>query len=309
VIGDLGAIEQRWSRLGSVVEAQTGVSATSVALVALTTAAVGAIFAAVQLGSVPMRRAAAGVMRSQGWRRRRLARWFAAEELIALAGLALVSALAVTLTTTPVVAAGSAAVAILLVLTTSTFAVVAGTGRAWSHRRAARALAIRGPVTFGLRRARTNLAATLSLSLAIVLLSAIVAVGATILVEGRRAAGPTDLGALAALRSWLPQGALVAVGLVSTAMLARLARGMRADRTREQREVLTAAGWSRRARTVAEVAESAIAVLPAGVVGIAASVYLAAEYSPSSTVAVAVASGVAAVGALAVVIGVDRRLD
>ncbi len=309
VIGDLGTIEQRWSRLGAVVEAQTGVSATSIALVALTTAAVGAILAAVQLGSIPVRRATAEVMRHQGWRRRRIARWFAAEELLAVAALALVSAAAVALATTPVVVAGSAAVALLLVLTTSAIAVVAGVGRARLRRSRTRRVPIRGPVSFGLRRARTNLAATLSLALAIMLLCAIVAVGATILVEGRRAAGPSELGALASLRAWLPQGALLAVGLTSAALLARLARAMRADRGREQHEVLRSAGWSRRPRRVAEVTESAIAVLPAAVLAVAASVLLAAEFSPGSVVAVAAGTTLAAAGAFAVVISVDRQLD
>ncbi len=309
VIGDLGTIEQRWARLGAVVEAQTGVSATSIALVALTTASVGAIFAAVQLGSVPGRRATADVLHSQGWRRRRIARWFAGEEVVALAALAILSAAAIALSSTPAVVAASAAVAILLVLVTSVIAVIAGVSPERSRRSSRATVRIRGPVGFGMRRARTNLASTLSLALAMLLLCAIVAVGATILIEGRRAAGPSDLGSLASLRALLPQGALVAIGLAATGLLARLARGMRAERSREQRDVLTASGWSRRARAVAEGAESAIAVVPAAVVGIAASVLIAAELSPASALAVGIASSLAALGAFAVVIVADRRLD
>ncbi len=49
-IGDLGTITQPWSRLGAVIEAETAVSATSVALLAICIVAVGVLLAVVQLG-------------------------------------------------------------------------------------------------------------------------------------------------------------------------------------------------------------------------------------------------------------------
>ncbi len=56
VVGTLGIVEQSWSRLGAVVEAEVGISATGVALLAISVVSVGVLLAVVQLGSVPARR-------------------------------------------------------------------------------------------------------------------------------------------------------------------------------------------------------------------------------------------------------------
>src|SRR5690606_18180190 len=104
-----GTITQSWSRLGAAVEVERAVSATSIALLVATVLAVGTLLAAVQVGSVPGRRANATVMRRLGWRRRHILRWYLAEEVVVLLGLGVIGAASIALATVPAVAASAVA--------------------------------------------------------------------------------------------------------------------------------------------------------------------------------------------------------
>lgn len=317
-IGDLGYIRQSWSRFGAVIEAEAGVTATSAALLALATASVGAIVAAVQLGSIPARRDAASVLRMLGWRRRRIVAWFAAEEAIAIGLLVVVGAGAITLAAAPMIALASIATAIGLVVVTSAVAVIAGARGAVpaSRLRPGRrpgALGVTRRVAgigrFGARQARANLAATLTIGVALLLLCAIVAVAVTIFVEGRRVAGPSELGALATLRALVPQGALVAIGLVATGALAFTARRMRRARRREQSASLRAMGWTTRERSLAALAETSTALGPALLIGVLGAAAVTAAQSPEAAPVAVMATTVVGLAAIAVVFLADRRLD
>jgi len=278
-IGDLGYIRQDWSRLGAVTEADAAVSATSIALLAVCVLALGSLLAVVQLGSIPARRAHAGVLRELGWRRRRIARWFAAEELVGLAVLVGVGAASIALTTVPVVAAVTVGVALLCVVATSLVAVLLGARapRRTLRRQRARSTALRvaSPLGFGVRQARASIASAVTLGLAVVVVVVSVAAVVAVFVQGRELAGPTLLGALAAARGWVPQGVLAAVSLTAGVLLVVLARRATLARRRAQWAAIRAMGWGRADIRLAHLAELAVSVLPGILLGAAASVGIA----------------------------------
>lgn len=278
VIGDLGVIEQEWSRLGAVTEADAAVSATSIALLAVCILALGILLAVVQLGSIPARRAQSGVLRELGWRRRRIVRWFAAEDAVGLAAILVVGAAAVSLSTVPVVTGVSVALALLLVVVMSFVAVlVSGSSRSRTavSKPRGRALGITGPLDFGLRQARVFLTNSATLGLAVAVVTVSVAVAATVFVQGRELAGPTSLGAVASGRAWIPQGVLAAVSLAAGIVLAVLSRRMNLAQRREQWAGIRAMGWSAADVTRAHLAELALSALPGLVLGIAVDVGIA----------------------------------
>ncbi len=137
VIGDLGVITQPWSRLGAVIEADTAVSATSVALLAICILAVGVLLAVVQLGAVPARRTDAGVLRELGWRRGRIARWYLAEEAVAILTAAIVGAIAIAVASVRQIALGAVIASLAVVVVTSMLAVAARRSRTAEHAEAA----------------------------------------------------------------------------------------------------------------------------------------------------------------------------
>jgi len=307
-IADLGYIDQEWSRLGAVVEADTAVSATSLALLAVAIPAVAVLLSAVQVASIPGRRATAGVLRQLGWRRGRVVRWFLAEEALAFAGVTLVGAVAVALSSVPVIAAVSVGVALALLAVTSLLAVGGGSRAARVRSRSARGGRIAGPGAFGVRRARTQVAGSLSLALALVLVTVAVAIGTAVFVQGRALAGPSALGAVASARAWLPQGVLAAVGLMSGIVLAVLSRRMTLGRDRDQWTALTAMGWGRGELIRAQGAELAFSAVPGLLVGLAISAAIAAQIA-GLLLPVLLASGIAGVIAVGVVFAAGRKLD
>ena len=272
-IGDLGYIEQEWSRLGAVTEADAAVSATSVALLAVCVLAMGILLAVVQLGSITARRAQAGVLREIGWRRRRIVRWFAADEVVGLALLVVVGAGAVALTTVPQIATVAVGLAFMLVVVTSAAAAALGARapRRTVRRQRARAEALRiaGPVSFGIRQARSSLAGSVGLGLALVVIVVSKAVAALVFLQGRELAGPSALGAVAAARAWVPQGVLAACSLAAGVLLAVLSRRMTLSRRREQAAAIRAMGWRSADIRRAHLAELAVSAGPGLVVGIA----------------------------------------
>ncbi len=307
LIGDLGYIDQEWSRLGAVTEADTAVSATSIALLVVCVIAMGILLSVVQLGSIPARRAQSGVLRELGWRRRRIALWFAGEELVGLGVIAVVGSASVALTTVPVIAGVSVALALLFVVVTSVAAVMLGARASRPRtRRIGAPLRVTGPLSFGVRQARTSLGSSATLGLALVVVTVSVAVAVTVFVQGRTLAGPSALGEVASGRAWIPQGALAAASLAAGIVLAVLSRRMNLVRRREQWAGIRAMGWRGADVTRAHMAELAVSAVPGLVVGIAISI--AISVSTGSTAAVT-ASAVAGILALGVVLFSGRKLD
>lgn len=281
VVGELGTIQQKWSRLGAVTEADAAVSATSLALLVACVVSVGVLLAVVQLGAIPARRAHAGVLRQLGWRRGRITRWFLAEEFVAISIVAVVSALSVLLATAQTVASFAVATAVALVAVTSLAGVVAG-ARAPRHslrRQLARASTrrprVNGPVAFGVLQARSQPINSISLGVAAFLVVASIAICAAVFAQGRDLAGPSLLGALASARAWVPQGVLAAVSLAAALVLAVLSRRMGLQRRREQWAAIDAMGWSRGDVQRARLAEILITAGPGVLAGVAFAVVVA----------------------------------
>lgn len=309
VIGDLGVIDQDWSRLGAVTQVDAAISATSVALLVVAVVAVGILLAAVQLGSIPARRAQAGVLRELGWRRRRIVGWQLSTEALGLAVLAAICSVAVGLSSVPLVAGVATGVALGLVMATSVIAVALGarSGRVRSRRTSER-VRILGPLSFGARLARTDLPNSIALALAVLLITVSVAVAATVFVQGRQLAGPTLLGALASARGWLPQGVLAGVSLAAGVVLAVLSRRMGLERRREQWSAVRAMGWSTAEVTRAQLAELATSAVPGALAGVGLAGAVAAQL-PGILGPVLAASAAAGVVAVAVVLLSGRRLS
>ncbi|MBX3098246.1 MAG: hypothetical protein KF761_01580 [Salinibacterium sp.] len=310
VIGNLGYIDQEWSRLGAVTEADTAVSATSVALLVVCILALGVLLAVVQLGSVPARREQSGVLRELGWRRLRIARWFAAEEVVGLGALVILGALALTLTTVPAVAGVSVAFSLLLVFLTSVGAVLLGvrSPRRTVRRQSRRELRVTGPLTFGAIQARTSLTTSVTLALALAVITTSVAIAVTVFVQGGELAGPTSLGAVASGRARIPQAVLAGASLAAGILLAVLSRRMNLVRRRAQWAGIRAMGWSRGEVRGAHVAELAVSAVPGFVVGLGLSMGIA-EQLPGLLVPVALASSAAGILALVVVLLSAGKLD
>jgi hypothetical protein len=308
VIGTLGMVEQSWSRLGAVAEAEVGISATGVALLAISVVSVGVLLAVVQLGSVPARRVQAGVLRQLGWRRDRIARWLLAEEAIALALAAIVGAFAVAIASVREVAATSVALSLLFVVVTSLVAVGLG-ARAPRHTKrrqrvhpASAAPKVRGTRAFGIRQAWVNSANSASLALAMLFIVLAVAVAVALIVQARDIAGPSELAALAAARAWVPQGLLAAVSLASGIALAVLSRRMGVDRHAEQWAAIRAMGWTSREVARAHVAELAVSAVPGVILGLVLSAVLVAVQAPNAAVPALVVGAMAGAVALVVVL-------
>ena len=276
-VGPLGSVTQKWSELGAASRVNLAVSNTSFAILAVALGAAALLLAAVQLAGVPDRRAQASVMRTIGWRRRRIVRWMAAEELVSLVIIAIAGVVALLLASSrsAVTIAVGGSVAALMV--TSTLAVALG----------ARPLAtgIR-PLRRGKRRHRmaevqawvTSLGRLALRQVSVHRLNGIVQLIATIvvavaaaaitvtLIEGRAAAGASALGVFAVDEAFVAQLALGAIALIAGIVLAAIARRIDLVRRREQWSTMRAMGWSvGQVRTV-QIIEGALIGVPAIVI-------------------------------------------
>lgn len=79
-VGELGVVEQTWSQLGAAANAGLDVSAASRLMLGVALLSALALLAVIEFGAVPARRREAAVLRSAGWQRARIVRWFAAEQ-------------------------------------------------------------------------------------------------------------------------------------------------------------------------------------------------------------------------------------
>jgi len=232
-----------------------------------------------------------------------------------------VGAASLTLTTVPVVAGASIALALLFVVATSLVAVLLGglsrppsavskprgrSSRYGRGRTTQPAVRVTGPLSFGVRQARASLAGSVTLGLAVTVVTGSVAVAVTVFAQGRELAGPSALGAVASARAWVPQGVLAAVSLAAGVVLAVLSRRRNLVLRRAQWASIRAMGWRTADVTRAHLAELAVSALPGLVVGVAVSVGLGVSTGSTGGVVAGSAAGILAL--CGVVLGSQARL-
>lgn len=311
-VGPLGSVTQRWSELGAAARVDLAVSNTSFAILAVALGAAALLLAAVQLAGVPGRRAQASVMRTIGWRRRRIVRWMAAEELVSLGIVAVAGAVALLLASSRSAVTIAVGGSVAALVATSMLAVALSARPLPSGIRPLK----RGKQRHRMAEARAWVTSTWRLSLrqvAVHRLNAVVQVLATIvvavataavtvtLIEGRAAAGASALGVFAVDQAFIAQLALGAVALVAGVVLAVIARRIDLVRRREQWTTMRAMGWSAGQVRTVQVMEGLLVGLPAiAIAGGLAWWYL--HSVANELIAVALPVGLAAAGVLTVIL-------
>lgn len=278
-IGDLGTIEQTWSRLGAVREADTAVSATGLALLSVSVLAVAMTFVVVQFAGISARRQTAGVLRGLGWRRSRIRRWFLAEDAVAVGLLLIAGAVAVALASVGWVTAAAVGTVVAVALVTlalcSTLAARPPRPRAERAERTAAA-----GLTFA-RMARRQITSALGSRVVLAAAASVLVVAVTAAIvavtQGSELAGTTELAAVALTRGLAPHAALLAIAMASAIVLAVQSERMRPAEIREQGERLRAMGWPRAFVVRLRIAEIAAGIVPGLVVGAAIAVAVAAQ--------------------------------
>lgn len=272
-VGELGTIEQNWSELGAAARAELSLSAATLAGLAIALAAAVVLLGAVQLAGMPGRRAQASALRELGFPRGRIARWYLAEELPALLGLAAVAALAVWLSGASTLSLQTIGVAGAAAVVFSGVAVVAGSRpermprirRCRSNRRGVPSVAAFGAGQVVLH----PLASTLHLAgiLLVGLSGGALAAG---LLRGREQSGRSVLAQLLSDTLLVPQVALGAVGVAAGIALVVLVRRIDLRRRATQWQTLHAAGWTSGQLALAQRVEGLLVVVPAILAAVAA---------------------------------------
>ena len=306
-VGPLGSVTQKWSELGAAARVDLAVSNTSFSVLAVALGAAALLLAAVQLAGVPGRRAQASVMRTIGWRRRRIVRWMAAEELVSLVIVAIagVAALLLASSRSAVTIAVGGSVAALVV--TSTLAVVLGARPLATGirplrrgRRRHRIAEVQAWVTstwrLALRQVTVHRLNAVVQLLATIVVAVSAAAATVTLIEGRAAAGASALGVFAVDQAFIAQLALGAVALVAGIVLAVIARRIDLGRRREQWATMRAMGWSAGQVRGVQVIEGLIIGIPAiAIAGVLAWLYLREVAGELVSVALPIALAVAGV--------------
>lgn len=311
-VGPLGAINQRWSELGAAARVDLAVSTSSMGVLAVALGASALLLAAVQLASVPGRRAQATVMRTIGWPRRRIVRWMAAEELVAIIAVALagLAALALAGSRSTVGLAVGASVAALIV--TSGLAVALGAlpvvdgirplrrGKR-RHSKAQVDAWVSSPLRFAVRQLGVHRVNVIVQVLATLVVGVAAAAVAVTVLEGRAAAGASALGVFAVDQALWAQLGLGLVALVAGIVLAVIARRIDLGRRRAQWTAMRAMGWSVGQVRGVQVIEGLMIGLPAtGIAGALAWAYL--NQAAPGLIAEALAAGLGAAAILTVVL-------
>lgn len=311
-VGPLGSVTQKWSELGAAARVDLAVSNTSFAVLAVALGAAALLLAAVQLAGVPGRRAQASVMRTIGWRRRRIVRWMAAEELVSLAIVAVagVAALLLASSRSAVSIAVGGSVAALVV--TSTLAVALGARPIASgirplrrgkrrHRMAEVQAWVTSTWRLALRQVTVHRLNAVVQLLATVVVAVAAAAATVTLIEGRAAAGASALGVFAVDQAFIAQLVLGAVALVAGIVLAVIARRIDLGRRREQWATMRAMGWSAGQVRAVQVIEGLIIGVPSvAIAGALAWLYL--REVAGELVSVTLPIALAAAGVLTVIL-------
>ncbi len=311
-VGPLGAVNQRWSELGAAARVDLAVSTSSMGVLAVALGASALLLAAVQLASVPGRRAQATVMRTIGWPPRRIVRWMAAEELVALVAVALagLGALALAGSRSMVGLAVGASVAALVV--TSCLAVALGARPVVDgirplrrgkrrHSKAQVDAWVSSPLRFAVRQLGVHRVNVIVQVLATLVVGVAAAAVAVTVLEGRAAAGASALGVFAVDQALWAQLGLGLVALVAGMVLAVIARRIDLGRRRAQWTAMRAMGWSVGQVRGVQVIEGLMIGIPAtGIAGALAWAYL--NQAAPGLIAEALAAGLGAAAILTVIL-------
>lgn len=311
-VGALGAVSQRWSELGAASRVDLAVSTSSFSVLAVALAASALLLSAVQLASVPGRRAQASVMRTIGWRRNRIIRWMAAEEAVSLllvtAAGVLALAIASSRSTVSLVVAGSLGAIVF----TSALAVGLGsrplaTGirvlrKGKSRHRSADVRAwVTSPLRFAVRQLSVHRLNAIVQALATVVVAVSAAAVAATVAEGRAAAGSSALGEFAVDQALVSQLALGGIALIAGVALAVIARRIDLARRREQWAAMRAMGFSAGQLRGVQLIEGAIVGLPSVAIASTAALFYV-RWLAADHLSTAVPIALAAAGLLTVIL-------
>jgi hypothetical protein len=270
-VGDLGYVNQSWSTLGAAAHVDLAVSTTSLSVLAVALGASALLLAAVQLASVPGRRTQAAVLRTIGWRRRRIVRWMAAEEGVSLAVLATAGGVALALASSRSIVGGIVAVSLGALMITSALAIALGTRptkvraarRARRKHSADRVVAwVTSTPRFALRQLLVHRMNALVQFIATVVVAVAASAVTVTVMEGRTAVGPTILGSVAADQAMIAQLGLGVIALIAGIVLAVIARRIDLGRRREQWRAMHAMGWSAGGLRLVQVIEGTMIGIP-----------------------------------------------
>lgn len=309
---DLGWVRQDWTTLGAAVRVQKALTGLSLTMLIVALAVGALLYVGCAVAGRPGRVAAAGLLATLGWERRRVRDWFLGPHLVVLAfmvALTLLLALTSGLTGLAVwcglgaVTATAIGVAVVAATTAGGPVRARGSGR----RRQGRSSGVGSPFRVGVRQvlARPGLLGARTASFVTVAVSCALVV-ATI-GQARVRAGATRLAGAAIDRTSVGNLALAVLILLAGILLTGLARRVEGQQGAAQRRMLTAAGWTAadlRRRSLADtVLTTAAAVLPvlAVAVGLAPT---AATPTIDAGVIIAVA---ALAGCAAIAIATDHR--
>lgn len=281
-VGELGVVAQQWSELGAASRVDLAVSAGSWSMLVVALAAGVLLLGATQVAAVPGRRQQSIVLRELGFTRRRIARWFAAEEVPALGIVAVIGVAAWWASGWSRVAALAVLVMLAALVVASAFSVLAAARvrpaavrDSRSRRRGARSV-----IGFGLRQALMHPMTSIVHAVSIVIVGGAAAALVQAVLTSRTAAGESGIAQLVGVQLLVPQIALGVVGVVGGLLLARLVRRLDLERRSDQWGLLRAAGWTGGQVATAQRAEGMMIVLPAllltGVLVVAATMWLGA---------------------------------
>ncbi|RZU64588.1 hypothetical protein EV379_0889 [Microterricola gilva] len=302
-VGELGVVEQRWTVLGPAAGLTSAVGTGMLLLLNTVLLAVLGLLALTEFGAIPARRRDAATLRELGWRRSRIAGWFAGEQLVGLLLVAGVCAIALAAApapavAAPVVAAGVVGAALICVTATvrATRPREAGTVSAETlersfgveYRPEARVVggALHGndagdrgaasapraqrrlpgsAVSWGIQRAWRRPAAALPMAIAVLTAMATVAAFALAMTEITGHNAQAQMGAQ--LAAVAPQLLLALCGAGVAAVLIVRSRAQSAREGRELRAVLEATGWPNEERRRAALSASLAVTLASVLLG------------------------------------------
>lgn len=322
---DLGWIRQGWTTLGAAERVERGLGDGTRLLLVLALLVAGTIAAGGELLAAAARRRDAAVLVSAGWTRSQVVGWFGAEAVIAGAIVALLAGslwLVSERSATAIVAGMSMAIILVAAMTAGIWWASRGAsvghyaaitaGDLWPGAPRIRPLAVRGPVSLGLRSVIARPARTLLIVIGLGLAATAVSIGLLVIASTAARVGPTLLAdALTAMvgpQQFLLLGA-VAVGGGAFSLILRRMDAM--DRLDEAR-ALRSAGWRSAELRRVETAMSLFLALPAGVLAallgaVASGSFEGLEPLATGLLAFLVAGGMALVGGGATAWTNERR--
>ncbi|MFE6736876.1 hypothetical protein [Microbacterium sp. NPDC057650] len=264
-VATLGTMTQKWSELGAAARVSLSISAASWAVLAIALGAGVLMMIATQLAAVPGRRDQSLVMREIGFRRSRIMRWFAGEELpgilvvfaIAL-GAWLLSGRSAVSTISSVVAMAAITVGAGIAVVSASRTRSPGTRDARSRTHGARTV-----FGFGIRQLGVHPLTAVVQLVAIVVIGLAAGAVAESARTGQSAIGLSSLAVLVAAQQLGPQLVLGGIGVIGGVLLARITRRTDLARRAEQWEALRAMGWTGRQIARAQRAEGLAIALPA----------------------------------------------